>query len=174
MAVSMPSNQVNDGKKPMGAKRVKMGGLLRSLSFDVFHHSSPSPFSPTKQTFRKKNQVANLMLISINVQESTGPLRFLVRVDDTVGSVIDTALRSYAREGRLPVLGTNFNNFYLHCANSEFKALSPVEPIGMHGGRNFVLCKKQQQEHIDEEHQQQGRRGGMLKRHWKLFSQNGN
>ncbi|ERN11669.1 hypothetical protein AMTR_s00022p00219430 [Amborella trichopoda] len=86
MAVFQRSNQVNVGKEPMGAKHLKKGVLLRSL-----------------------NEVADLMLISINVHESTGhllscKLRFLVRVDDTVRTIIQTALRTHARHGRLPVL----------------------------------------------------------------------
>ncbi|KAL4204506.1 hypothetical protein AMTRI_Chr01g132350 [Amborella trichopoda] len=134
MAVSQPSNQVNVWKKPMRVKRVKKWGLLRSL--DVFH-----------AFFKKKQEVADLMLISINIHESTGhllscPLRFLVRVDDTVFTVIQTALRSYARQGRLPVLGNNSDDFFLYCANSDFIALSPVVPIGRTGGRNFLLYKK--------------------------------
>lgn len=57
-------------------------------------------------------------LISINVVGSAGPLRFLVNEDDLVSSVIEFALKSYAREGRLPVLGLDPNKFLLYCANA--------------------------------------------------------
>ncbi|KAL4204489.1 hypothetical protein AMTRI_Chr01g110110 [Amborella trichopoda] len=88
--------------------------------------------------------VADLMLISINVHESTGHLlscnlRFLVRVDDTV---IQTALRSHDHHGRLP-------------------SLRPVVPISRTRGKNFLLYKKKQEEYyFGEQYKQQGRRGG--------------
>ncbi|XP_020517789.1 uncharacterized protein LOC110006499 [Amborella trichopoda] len=150
MAVSQPSNQVNVWKKPIGVKLVKKWGLSRSL--DVFH------------AFFKNDQVAELMLISIKVQESAGTLRLLVRVDDTIRTVIQTALRSYSRQGRFPVLGSNnFDDFFLYCANSDFIALSPVVPIGRTGGRNFPLYKKKEEYYFGEQHKQQRRRGGMVK-----------
>ncbi|KAK9115766.1 hypothetical protein Sjap_014713 [Stephania japonica] len=101
----------------------------------------------------------NRFLISVNVMGSAGPIRFLVNEDELVAGVIDIALKSYAREGRFPVLGSNLNDFFLYCANSgtdgfsldsfagfsldSFAALSPWETIGSNGGRNFMLCKKQ-------------------------------
>ncbi|XP_043702929.1 uncharacterized protein At4g22758-like [Telopea speciosissima] len=92
----------------------------------------------------KKNQnvKGNRLLITINVLGSAGPLRFVVNEGELVAAVIDTALKSYAREGRLPVLGSDLNNFLLYCANAGADALSPWETIGSGGGRNFVLCKK--------------------------------
>lgn len=65
-----------------------------------------------------KGNVSRL-LISINVMGSPGPIRFVVREDELVGSVIDTALRSYARQGRLPVLGSDPGDFLLYRANAE-------------------------------------------------------
>ncbi|XP_008809821.3 uncharacterized protein LOC103721402 [Phoenix dactylifera] len=82
-------------------------------------------------------------LITVNVLGSAGPLRFLVNDGELVTNVIHTALKSYAREGRLPVLGSDFNNFLLYCANSGSDALNPLEAIDFRGTRNFVLCKKQ-------------------------------
>ncbi|KAG2708395.1 hypothetical protein I3843_05G173000 [Carya illinoinensis] len=94
----------------------------------------------------KKNQNAkgNRLLISITVLGSAGPIRFVVNEHELVGSVIDTALKSYAREGRLPVLGTNLDNFFLYCPNAGPDALSPWDTIGSQGARNFMLCKKPQ------------------------------
>ncbi|GAV76716.1 hypothetical protein CFOL_v3_20189 [Cephalotus follicularis] len=89
-------------------------------------------------------------LISINVFGSAGPIRFVVNEDDVAAAVIDTALKSYAREGRLPVLGFDANNFILYCANASSDALSPEEKIGSRKGRNFVLCKKQLQPQMTE------------------------
>ena len=59
-----------------------------------------------------------MLLITVTVLGSTGPLRFIVKEDDLVTSVIGNALRSYARQRRYPVLGSDFNNFLLYCATS--------------------------------------------------------
>lgn len=96
---------------------------------------------------QKKNQESskgNRFLIIVNVLGSAGPIRFVVNEKDLVASIIDTALKSYAREGRLPVLGSDLHNFLLYCPNSgsDSDALSPWETIGSRGCRNFVLCKK--------------------------------
>ncbi|GLT36895.1 hypothetical protein SLA2020_112410 [Shorea laevis] len=97
---------------------------------------------------QKKTQPAkgNRLLITITVLGSAGPLRFLVNEEDLVAAVIDTALKSYAREGRLPVLGSNLNDFLLYVPYAGSEALSPWETIGSQGTRNFMLCKKPQTE----------------------------
>ncbi|MCD7446144.1 hypothetical protein HAX54_041529 [Datura stramonium] len=88
----------------------------------------------------------NRLLISITVVGSAGPIRFVVNEQDLVANVIVTALKIYAREGRLPVLGSNFNNFGLYCPTVAAEVLSPWETIGSLGVRNFVLVKKPQDE----------------------------
>lgn len=95
---------------------------------------------------QKKTQNANVkrFLISINVLGSAGPIRFVVNEEELVAAVIDTALKSYAREGRLPLLGTNISSFALYCPHVGSDALSPWDRIGSHGARNFMLCKKPQ------------------------------
>lgn len=94
---------------------------------------------------QKKNQAAgNRLLISITVIGSAGPIRFVVNEEELVASVMDTALKSYAREGRLPVLGSNINEFILYCPIAGTEALGPLEAIGSFGVRNFMLCKKPQ------------------------------
>ncbi|XP_062107524.1 uncharacterized protein LOC133818581 isoform X1 [Humulus lupulus] len=104
----------------------KMGVEFQSLS-----HSQ-------SQTQKKR------LLITVNVLGSAGPMRFVVNEEDLVGSVIDYALKSYAREGRLPILGTDSDHFFLYCANSGSDPLNPSAKIGS-GVRNFMLCKKQRQ-----------------------------
>uniref|UniRef100_A0A5B6ZX05 DUF7054 domain-containing protein n=1 Tax=Davidia involucrata TaxID=16924 RepID=A0A5B6ZX05_DAVIN len=97
---------------------------------------------------QKKNQAdkGNRLLISITVLGSAGPIRFVVNEEELVAAVIDTALKSYAREGRLPILGSDLNNFVLYCPNAGTEALSPWETIGSLGVRNFLLFKKPQPE----------------------------
>lgn len=96
---------------------------------------------------QKKNQNANhnkrRLLISINVLGSAGPIRFVVNEEELVEAVIDTTLKSYAREGRLPLLGSDNSAFFLYCPHlGSDAALSPWDKIGLHGARSFVLCKK--------------------------------
>ncbi|XP_060187169.1 uncharacterized protein At4g22758-like [Lycium barbarum] len=95
----------------------------------------------------KKNQSGKgkRLLISITVLGSAGPIRFVVNEEQLVGDVIHTALKSYAREGRLPLLGSDFTNFVLYCPTATTQALSPWETIGSLGVRNFVLFKKASQ-----------------------------
>ncbi|XP_057777507.1 uncharacterized protein LOC130995991 [Salvia miltiorrhiza] len=103
---------------------------------------------------QKKNQAVkvNRFLISVTFLGSAGPIRFVVNEDELVAAVTDTALKSYAREGRLPILGSDLNNFILYCPIAGTEALSPWETIGSVGVRNFVLCKKPQAEKaIDSE-----------------------
>ncbi|XP_044487982.1 uncharacterized protein At4g22758-like [Mangifera indica] len=101
---------------------------------------------------QKKNPApkGNRFLISITVQGSAGPIRFVVNEEELVAAVIDTALKSYAREGRLPILGSDLNDFFLYCPNACSGALSPWDTIGSPGVRNFMLCKKPQTEKIGE------------------------
>lgn len=69
----------------------------------------------------KKSQAGkggNRLLLNITVLGSAGPIRFVVSEEEHVASVIDTALKSYAREGRLPVLGSDVNNFVLYSPNA--------------------------------------------------------
>ncbi|KAL3582252.1 hypothetical protein D5086_016584 [Populus alba] len=69
---------------------------------------------------QKKNQVAKgkRFLISVTVLGSAGPIRFVVNEEELVAAVIDTALKSYAREGRLPILGSDLNDFLLYCRHA--------------------------------------------------------
>ncbi|OAY60493.1 uncharacterized protein LOC110614165 [Manihot esculenta] len=104
-----------------------------------------------RQIKKKGDERKKRFLITINVIGSAGPIRFLVNEDDLVSGVIDTTLKTYSREGRLPVLGFDVNSFLLYSANTGSDALNPQEPIGRcGGGRNFVLCKKQRQPQMTE------------------------
>ncbi|KAJ8567411.1 hypothetical protein K7X08_019619 [Anisodus acutangulus] len=84
-------------------------------------------------------------LITVNVLGSAGPLRFVVSENDKVAKVVDTALKQYGREGRLPVLSSDVNDFFFYSASAGIDALGPSDMIGSLGVRNFILCKKQKQ-----------------------------
>ncbi|OIV95641.1 hypothetical protein TanjilG_23872 [Lupinus angustifolius] len=73
------------------------------------------------QRTRKNNVIKFLIIIS--VPGSTGPLRFLVNEREKVSRVIDRALKNYAREERLPVLGFEASNFLLYRVDAEFDGM---------------------------------------------------
>ncbi|KAL6145093.1 hypothetical protein ACLB2K_055781 [Fragaria x ananassa] len=79
-----------------------------------------------KQKSKEVKGDNNMMLIRISVVGSTGPIRFVVNKKELVGVVIQRALKSYERDGRLPVLGSDLKDF----------------TIGSREGVNFTLCKK--------------------------------
>ncbi|CAN6896600.1 hypothetical protein Bca4012_094543 [Brassica carinata] len=102
-----------------------------------------------KQKKKKRETVTikgNRILISVAFLGSAGPIRFVAYEGDLVANVIDTALKCYAREGRLPVLGSDFNDFLFYCPMVGPEALSPWEAIGSLGARNFMLCEKPEEE----------------------------
>ena len=68
----------------------------------------------------EKRKKSTRFLVTINIMGSAGPIRFVVNEKEVVSEVIETALKSYAREGRLPVLGFDATNFFLYSANAGF------------------------------------------------------
>uniref|UniRef100_A0A7N1A632 DUF7054 domain-containing protein n=1 Tax=Kalanchoe fedtschenkoi TaxID=63787 RepID=A0A7N1A632_KALFE len=86
----------------------------------------------------------NRILITVNVVGSAGPIRFIVNEDDVVADVIGRALKIYARDGRLPVLGSDSKDFLLFCAAAGSDFLDSSERIGSCEARNFLLCKNPQ------------------------------
>ena len=81
----------------------------------------------TKHKKGSKSSGGNRLLVSITVVGSAGPIRFVVNEEMMVAAVVDTALKSYAREGRLHVLGSKSNDFVLYCpvVGTEGKTLKP-------------------------------------------------
>lgn len=72
--------------------------------------------SKKKKKKKNKNNI-NRILISINIVGSSGPLTMVVNEDDAVCDVIEKSLKSYARQGRLPILGSDVTNFDIYCSN---------------------------------------------------------
>ncbi|KAH0924059.1 hypothetical protein HID58_024077 [Brassica napus] len=94
-----------------------------------------------KQKKTHKSKI-NRFLVSISFLGSAGPIRFVVKEDETVSNVIDYALKCYAREGRLPLLGSDSSFFLLYSPYYAVEAFNPWGKIGSTGSRNFVLSKK--------------------------------
>ncbi|KGN57775.1 uncharacterized protein LOC105434881 [Cucumis sativus] len=118
------------------------------------------------------NTKCNRFLVSINVIGSTGPIRFVANEDDLVCEIIKTSLTLYARQARLPILGTNVDNFILFCVNDEKRdALSPRESIGSKQVRHFLLCKKQGSPHslLLNEKMSRQREEEKGRNHWKKW-----
>ncbi|OIT01271.1 PREDICTED: uncharacterized protein At4g22758-like [Nicotiana attenuata] len=116
---------------------------------------------------KKVKNNSTRLLITVNVLGSAGPLRFVVSENDKVAVVVDTALKQYAREGRLPILSSDVNDFFLYSTTAGIDALGPLDSIGSLGVRNFILCKKQKQPLMTE-----GRANGIAqngKKGWKAW-----
>ncbi|XP_020582699.1 uncharacterized protein At4g22758-like [Phalaenopsis equestris] len=89
------------------------------------------------------NKESNRILISVSVLGSSGPIRIVVSKDELVSVVVGTVLKTYAREGRRPILGCNHDDFVLYHALDGSNGLNPLEPIGSFRSRDFLMCKKQ-------------------------------
>jgi hypothetical protein len=68
-----------------------------------------------KKNKNKKN--INRIVISIKIVGSSGSLTILVNENDVVCDVIDKALKSYARQERLPILGSDVSDFAIYPSN---------------------------------------------------------
>ncbi|KAJ3692344.1 hypothetical protein LUZ60_012694 [Juncus effusus] len=90
------------------------------------------------------------LLVTVTVYGSAGPIRFLVNEGEMAAAVVRTALKTYARQGRLPVLGSHHDEFVLYHAHGGSDALEPEEQISFDGSRNFLLCKKEREETSEE------------------------
>ncbi|KAI4387634.1 hypothetical protein MLD38_000053 [Melastoma candidum] len=141
--------------------------LKRNLSEKVMKQKSKkngNNGSDNDPSVKKKKK--NRLLVSVNVLGSSGPIRFVVSEDDPVSTIIQTSLKNYAREGRLPLLGIDINNFVLYGV-AQSDALNPTEAIGMVGGRNFLLCKKQMHPQMTEARSEMISRKGS--KSWKVW-----
>ncbi|CAH2079658.1 unnamed protein product [Thlaspi arvense] len=96
-----------------------------------------------KEIGNVKGVMNKKLLVSVSVLGSVGPIRFLVNKDDKVSSVINTALKAYARQGRIPVLGLDADSFAFYSINAGFNTLNPQEKIGSMDVTNFLMCKKE-------------------------------
>ncbi|KAG7615913.1 unnamed protein product [Arabidopsis thaliana] len=93
------------------------------------------------------NLTENRLLVSIKVVGSSGPIRFVVKEDETVTNVIDITLRCYARQGRLPIFSSHFtSSFLLYSPYSPNQPLNPCTRIGSTRSMNFIMCKNPEAE----------------------------
>ncbi|GJT54802.1 UDP-3-O-acyl-N-acetylglucosamine deacetylase 5 precursor [Tanacetum coccineum] len=82
----------------------------------------------------KKNHVTrNRRLICITIIGSASPIRFVVNVEEVVGNVMDT---TYTRMEKLPILGSNINDFVMYYPVTSTEALNPL----VVSGRSFFDC----------------------------------
>ncbi|KAL4198895.1 hypothetical protein AMTRI_Chr03g48320 [Amborella trichopoda] len=102
---------------------------------------SPLPCLPKKQT-KGGGEEGKKLLIRVSVVGSAGPLRMVVNEEERVGSVIKAAIKLYAREGRLPCLGSNSSHMELYSSHASLGALDEGKKIGSCGARCFILCKR--------------------------------
>lgn len=65
-------------------------------------------------TGARKDWNVERFLIKVTVVGSAGPIRFVVKEGERVSDVIAIVLRSYAREGRRPILGSDHRDFLLY------------------------------------------------------------
>ena len=98
---------VSDKMLPAGDEKLK-----RSISDKVV-------LKPKKKNDHENKTGKNSrFLITVNVLGSSGPIRFVVNQNDSVSGVIDAVLKLYAREKRLPALGSDADSFLLYPANA--------------------------------------------------------
>lgn len=83
------------------------------------------------KTKKIQPEQGNRLLISITVVGSAGPIRFVVNEKELVANVLNTALKNYAREGRLPVLGSKLNDFVLYCPTVASEGIAFASSIFM-------------------------------------------
>ncbi|KAG2276482.1 hypothetical protein Bca52824_059037 [Brassica carinata] len=86
-------------------------------------------YNKQKKTHKSK---INKFLVSISFIGSAGPIRFVVKEDETVSHVIE----------QLPLLGSDSSYFLLYCPYCAAEAFNPCGKIGSIGSRNLVLSKK--------------------------------
>ncbi|XP_062218949.1 uncharacterized protein LOC133918872 [Phragmites australis] len=88
------------------------------------------------------------VLVTVTVLGSAGPLRFLVDEGEKVTGLIRAALRCYAREGRMPLLGADPADFLLYTANGRSDALNADDRISFNGCRSFLLWQKAERQAV--------------------------
>ncbi|KAI9100015.1 hypothetical protein K1719_024233 [Acacia pycnantha] len=81
----------------------------------------------------------NLVLITITIVGCAGQFKFLIKQDDLVLNVIKATLKSYARQGWLPKLSSNAEDFVLYCQTTAHSCLSPTKTIESCGGSGCIV-----------------------------------
>ncbi|EOY33570.1 hypothetical protein QUC31_018876 [Theobroma cacao] len=83
------------------------------------------------------------LLLNVTIQGSLGAVQVLMSPENTVGDLINAAVRQYSKEGRRPILpSTNASLFDLHYSQFSLERLEREEKLMALGSRNFFLCTK--------------------------------
>ncbi|GLJ46672.1 hypothetical protein SUGI_0983650 [Cryptomeria japonica] len=94
---------------------------------------------------KDEEKVRNRMLITVNMMRSSVTLKLVVNANDSIEGVVENALKCYARQGYLPLLGLDSKRFRLYSAIDSSQALEACQYIGDCGSWNFVMSVKQMQ-----------------------------
>ncbi|OMO90239.1 hypothetical protein COLO4_19291 [Corchorus olitorius] len=83
------------------------------------------------------------LLLNVTIQGSLGAIQVLMSPENTVGDLINAAVRQYAKECRRPILpSTDASLFDLHYSQFSLESLDRQEKLMELGSRNFFLCTK--------------------------------
>ncbi|CAI0451499.1 unnamed protein product [Linum tenue] len=69
-----------------------------------------------KKKKKESSSSSREFLVRVNVAGSTGPVILVVKQNDSVAAVIRSALKAYAKQGRVPALGSQAAAFILYSA----------------------------------------------------------
>ncbi|GLJ46420.1 hypothetical protein SUGI_0978270 [Cryptomeria japonica] len=120
--------------------------------FDGFYTvSALPPRTPVASIFHKPEKLfaeCDKFLVTVTVEGSTGPIKLIVRKEDTVIDLIKLTIDSYAKEGRHPELDSDINMFELHLSNFSMESLKRSDNVAELGSRTFFL---RQENHFDSE-----------------------
>jgi len=83
------------------------------------------------------------LLLNVTIQGSLGPVQVVTSPESTVGDLVATAVKIYAKECRRPILPTTDPAMFdLHYSQFSLESLDREEKLMVLGSRNFFLCNK--------------------------------
>ncbi|ESR53665.1 hypothetical protein KPL70_006433 [Citrus sinensis] len=83
------------------------------------------------------------LLLNVNIERSLGPVKVVIKPDNTVSDLIEAAVEIYVKEKRRPFLKETDPRFFaLHYSQFSLKSLKADEKLINLGSRNFFMCSK--------------------------------